>query len=58
MSLDIQRTLHIKLKSAGTKIVFAIDVLPFSNHSSSPKVILDCQEYLQKNIKKQDLVPL
>ena len=49
---------HIQLKSVGTKIDFSLDVLPFSNHSSSPKVIFGCQGYLQEKIKKQDLFPL
>jgi len=34
------------LKSAGTKTIFTLDVFPFSNHSSSPKLILSCQGYL------------
>jgi len=46
------------LKSVGTNIDFSLDVLPFGSHSSSPKVILGCQGYLQEKIKKQDLVPL
>jgi len=46
------------LKSVGTNIDFALDVLPFNRHSLSPKVILGCQGYVQENIKKQDLVPL
>jgi len=49
---------HIQLKIVGTKIVFALDILPFSSHSSSPKVIIGCQGYLQEKIKKQDLFPL
>jgi len=42
---------------AGTKTKSLV-AFPFSNHSSSTKVILSCQGYLQEKIKKQDFVPL
>jgi len=48
----------MQMKSIGTRIDSALDVLPFSSHSSSSKVIIGCQGYLQEKIKKQDLVPL
>ena len=51
-------TRHIQLKSVGKQIVFALYILPFSSHSSSPKMILGCQGYLQEKIKEQNLVPL
>ena len=47
-----------KIESTGTETDFAFDGFPFSSHSSSPKVILGCQRYLQEKFKKQDLVPL
>ena len=46
------------IESTGSETDFALHGFPFSSHSSSPKVILGCQGYLQEKIKKQDLVPL
>ena len=46
------------IESTGIETDFAFDGFPFSSHSSSPKVILGYQGYLQEKIKKQNLVPL